>query len=213
MELKKCSRCEIEKEITDFSKDKSKRSGRNARCLSCASESNKKWREKNKQHIKDYGKNHRKNNKESRNEYQKEYAKARRKTDSLYRFKSNIRSLINFYLGGVKNKRTEAILGMSCEGFKERLGDYSSNTHIDHIIPLSWAKNKEELYTLNHYSNFQLLTAEENMLKGNRFAKAENVQKVFKEHNKKPLLARIILRNNHKILNELKSLKHAKKVL
>ena len=38
--------------------------------------------------------------------------------------------------------------------------------HIDHIIPLSSAKSKEELIALCHYTNLQPLWAEDNLKKG-----------------------------------------------
>jgi hypothetical protein len=40
--------------------------------------------------------------------------------------------------------------------------------HFDHIIPVSSAKNEEELIKLNHYTNFQPLWAEENLSKSNK---------------------------------------------
>ena len=38
--------------------------------------------------------------------------------------------------------------------------------HIDHIIPLVTAKTEEDIIKLNHYTNLQLLTPEDNMAKG-----------------------------------------------
>ena len=38
--------------------------------------------------------------------------------------------------------------------------------HIDHIIPISSAKTKEDVIKLNHYSNLQYLFAEDNLEKG-----------------------------------------------
>ena len=35
--------------------------------------------------------------------------------------------------------------------------NYATYWAVDHIIPISWAKTEEEVYRLNHYSNFQPL--------------------------------------------------------
>ena len=40
--------------------------------------------------------------------------------------------------------------------------------HLDHIYPVSLAKDEQELIKLNHYTNFQPLWAADNLLKGNK---------------------------------------------
>ena len=40
--------------------------------------------------------------------------------------------------------------------------------HLDHIYPVSLAKDEEELLKLNHYTNFQPLWAVDNIKKGNK---------------------------------------------
>jgi len=40
--------------------------------------------------------------------------------------------------------------------------------HIDHIIPLASAKNKEEMENLFHYSNLQPLWASDNFKKSDK---------------------------------------------
>jgi hypothetical protein len=42
---------------------------------------------------------------------------------------------------------------------------------IDHIIPISSAKNKEEMISLCHYTNLQPLWHIDNMIKGNKIIK------------------------------------------
>ena len=44
----------------------------------------------------------------------------------------------------------------------------TSKWHKDHIIPLSTAKTYEEVIALNHYTNFQPLWSEDNILKSDR---------------------------------------------
>lgn len=108
--------------------------------------------------------------------------KERKKTDPVFKFNVNIRARIKKYYnkkGFQKSKRTEEILGCDWEmlnthlrlTFKENYGNElqkEDNVHIDHIIPLSNATTEEELIKLNHYSNLQLLKAEDNIAKSNK---------------------------------------------
>ena len=41
--------------------------------------------------------------------------------------------------------------------------------HMDHKKPISLAMNEEEVYELNHYTNFQPLYWEDNLSKGNKY--------------------------------------------
>lgn len=63
-----------------------------------------------------------------------------------------------------KNTKTSKILGCEWDEFKEYLENnpYGFTTEerdldLDHIIPISSAKTEEDVYKLNHYTNFQLL--------------------------------------------------------
>ncbi len=176
------------------------------------SEYQKKYREENKEIIKAKNKEYRENNKElvsqQRREYYKnlspekkeelkikkrelyhknkykdkknEYVKEKLETDSFFKLKFNIRSLIrNAFKRGFtsKSKKTVEILGCSFEDFKLHLEskfdenmnweNHGTYWELDHIIPISSAKTKEEVYKLNHYTNFQPLYWLDNIRKSN----------------------------------------------
>ena len=40
--------------------------------------------------------------------------------------------------------------------------------HLDHIIPLSTAETREDVFKLNHYTNLQPLWATDNLKKGKK---------------------------------------------
>lgn len=82
-------------------------------------------------------------------------------------------------MGYTKNNKTEIILGISFNEFKLYIEeqfiegmswDNHGEWHLDHKIPLSWAKTKEEVYDLNRYTNFQPLWQFDNLSKGNRYS-------------------------------------------
>jgi len=63
--MKTCTKCKLEKDKSEFSKDKSRKDGFRSYCKQCAKE----YRENNKNKMKEY----RENNKDKTKEYQKEY--------------------------------------------------------------------------------------------------------------------------------------------
>ena len=141
-------------------------------------------------------------------ELAKEYKKAdvalyvleRSLKDPLINFSKNVRFHMHRYLKGKKNKKSEEILGMTLKEFQQKIGVKKKGVHLDHIIPLSWANSEEEIYCLNHYSNFQLLDAFENRSKSNRYCLRLNLNEVLEKHNNKALVKKILDRNKDKIL-------------
>jgi hypothetical protein len=146
----------------------------------------KKWRDNNP----DYFKNYRISNEENLRENRRIYIKNRRNTDILFKLKDAIGHNIRESLkrnGSFKNKRTEIILGCSITEFKIYLeskfeywmnwtnyGLYNGSENygwdIDHIIPISSAKDEDELLKLNHYTNLQPLCS-----KINRYVKSDSI--------------------------------------
>lgn len=65
------------------------------------------------------------------------------------------------------NKRKETAANYKKERYGLGAFDTTLIWHIDHIIPCSSAKSKEELVKLQHYTNLQYLTKEDNLKKSN----------------------------------------------
>lgn len=139
---------------------------------------NKKYRSENEEKVKTLKKNWVLANKEKVKRIKNESDKKRRKKDGFYRMKINLRARIReFLISETNSKRTKEIVGLDkvdlklyienkfLEGMSwENYGKW----HLDHIKPLSLAKNDEEVFELNHYTNLQPLWAEDNIKKGNK---------------------------------------------
>jgi len=188
MEKKICSKCKIEKDVCEFRKDKTKFDGLYSSCKECKL----KWRRENKELTNFTNKRAREKRIEKHRQYNLLYSKnnrekinkrmiEKRNTDYIFKLKSLIRSRVwNFlnYNNITKKNKTFDIVGCSPQFLKEYLenkftegmswnlmGQY---IHIDHIIPLSSAKNEEEVFKLFHYTNLQPLWAKDNIIKSNK---------------------------------------------
>lgn len=152
-------------------------------------EKHKIYYDKNKKRLSDYNKKYRLNHLEEINKREKTYRetrnlrqKERLKNDNIFKFKRQIRDVIRQSFKRkkfVKKESTEKIIGCNYDFFIEYLLNTFKNNygyeydnkeivHIDHIIPLSTAKTKEEIIKLNNYTNLQLLKAKDNLEKSNK---------------------------------------------
>lgn len=142
----------------------------------------KEYYEKNKEEKKEKVKIYRENNIDKIRARQNKYFKERKENDPLFKLSCNIRTLINLSLvkgGYSKNTKSFDILGISYEDLKKHFenmfsswmtwenhglynGDFNYGWDIDHIIPLSSARNEYELLKLNHYTNLQPLCSKIN---------------------------------------------------
>lgn len=149
-------------------------------------EENKKIREEKKEQIikrKEYYNSEEYRTIKQQKNKERQYKKWKRRwnEDEMFAMKTRLRNLIrnSFRRQGYKkfNESTESIVGINYDEFKKYLElifldgmtwDNRGEWHIDHIIPLSSAKSKEDLIKLCHYTNLQPLWAKDNLKKGSK---------------------------------------------
>ena len=148
--------------------------------------------------IKEYKKEYRELNRDKIKQYNKEYEsreevrcrirntyRDRIKNDPIFALKERIRTRIRSFLkesGFAKKSNTSEILGCSFWEFKSYFEskflegmswENRDKWHIDHIIPISYAKTYEEVIQLNHFTNLQPLWGPDNLQKGNAIREHE----------------------------------------
>lgn len=181
--LKKCSTCGIYKTSDEFSKNVSQKDGYCNRCKNCV----KAHYNENATIILNRNLIYRKNNRNKIAE------NAKRKYNEAYsttigKLRINISNRIrNCLIYESKSKTLQDILGCSIEEFKEhiesqflnwmswsnhgnicKISEYDCSWDLDHIIPISYAKNEVDVYLLNHWSNFQPLCSKVNRGRKNK---------------------------------------------
>lgn len=142
----------------------------------------KEYREKNKSKILKSAKNYREKNKDKVKISKRISTQKKYKEDGLFRLKSQLRKSLHRYFNQTeKSKKTFEVVGCTPLYLKEYIknkfetwmtwdnyGYGEGKWVIDHIKPLSSAKDREELYLLCHHSNLQPLSWRDNMKKSNK---------------------------------------------
>ena len=160
-----CSSCSLSKSLEEFNNRKNGKFGKSSICKICQNKKLKKYREKNIERIR---------------KVKNIWINNRKKNDPLYKLECNVRCRIYDFLKGRnlnKNNKTFEIVGCTPKELKVYIEDkFVDNMswenygyygwHIDHIIPLDFAKNEDEIYKLCHYTNLQPLWWDKNLKKG-----------------------------------------------
>lgn len=192
--MRKCSKCFIEKEQHEFKKDSRCPTGYTGVCKKChkaldkiyptsalkLKASRRRYYEKNKESRNALAAQYKKENPEWIRKWRNEYQRNRRNSDPLFKASQNMRIAIRraFKSGKLPNRiASKNLLGCSYEElvahiqskFKDGMSWINIGSwQIDHIIPLSSAKNMDELHVLFNYKNIQPLWPEENIKKGSK---------------------------------------------
>lgn len=186
--MKRCTKCNIEKPTSEFSKDKQKKDGLRSSCKACKKAydkayvennkekkyaSNKAWNETNPNYKAAYDKKRRKKLRDEINRKKREYYhNGGKEVEKAWRKLNNEK--VNEYARNAKSKRRELEKSSTityskfskwtktqpkvCKYCGE---DCSSNYHVDHVIPLSKG-GKHDL------SNLTIACQTCNISKGNK---------------------------------------------
>lgn len=179
---------------------------------------NNEYYQDNKEHLKKHGLEYNIANRGVR-----KAAEKIRNENPIYRLRLRTNTVIKtaVYIkirgnGHTYKKEAEELLGCTLEFFVDYLksqfidwmsfensggnniGKYKNNWQIDHIIPLSFAKNEKEVILLNHWTNFQPLCAKRNNEKGAKIKILTNIELGIQTDIKDNKLIKI---NNGKIKN------------
>ena len=178
--MKQCIKCKEIKNVSEFNKNYYLKDNLQNTCKNCQ----KLYYQNNKKRILENNNIYRLNNIKEIRKQNNVNKKNKIKNDNLFRLKHNIRNAI---YRGLKNKNisTTDVIGCDYNFLIEWLKYEGKNQkfEIDHVIPLSLAKNEKEILSLNHYSNLQLLSSTENKRKSNKRIKKVNLLRVLNNHN------------------------------
>lgn len=186
-DLKRCKICKEYKEFSFFYNSTTEKDGIRRSCIQCEREyylnnkiniaiTSKNHRDNNKERLKEEKRQYYIKNK-------KKIFKARQekgKIDPLYRLRVSVSKRIQVSMKRLfkgmyeKSAATKEIIGCEISHLKSHIesqfecwmnwdnygkydGNYRTGWDLDHIIPVVYAKNEDEFYILNHWSNFQPL--------------------------------------------------------
>ncbi len=191
--MKSCPKCGKEKEVGEFYKSSSTKSGYSSWCQACDREKGKRYRaehlDKNKLRAKTYNvvcrekcaeklRRWRERNRDKTNAY----SRIMRETNPVYNYSQQLKCRLYKALRDERypNRPLMEYLEISTvQKFREyllttffnRYGRYPSTgeaVEIDHIIPTHTATSLEDVDRLNRVSNLQLLTRIDNQKKGSK---------------------------------------------
>jgi hypothetical protein len=171
--VKTCTACKVEKSFDDYRKTPNGQHGCNSQCKACDSTRTAKAKQQRPQHYKEW-----------QTKYNKNYSKQRSLVDPVFSERRSAVIITGRYLrkGQTSNGRANAFIGCSRPALIQHLhnsikdpvvaskwvqsGFSGTVLEIDHIVPLSTAKNIGEVHSLMHYTNLQMLSRSENINKG-----------------------------------------------
>lgn len=198
---KKCSKCKVDRPLAEFSKNKNLPDGLQYNCKPC----NRKYVEENQNKISKQRRDYRLKNKErlrlaDAEQYVKRreiilknktvYARNKRRSDSLFRLKENLRTRCNIAVRKAKADKShgtfkllgctplELKLYLESKFIKGMSWENQGLWHVDHIRPCASfdLTDPEQQKQCFHYTNLQPLWAKDNLKKGSKWLHPVNYE-------------------------------------
>lgn len=181
--MKKCINCKELKSEVEFYKHPKKEGETINSCKKCVIRRVSKRNRDKGDERKGYMKSYREKNKAKLLEQARVRDKKKRETSDVYKLRYNLSHNLRECLkrsGRSKGNSISTVIGCSMEELVLKLNDNPydlvygvKGVDIDHIVPTSTAHSKDELLSLYHYSNLQLLPSYYNrhVKKNNEFSK------------------------------------------
>jgi hypothetical protein len=187
-QTKKCNKCQVIKSFNEFHKDCSKQDGVRTTCKVCSCKQKVEYYNSNIEKLRNRGKLYYKLNIETRIKYlekNKERLKVQAanhhrkklRTNPVFRMAHCMRSRICTARKSIiksekidickrGQSKTLKFIGCTFEKLMEWLGPQpTTDAQIDHIVPCAQAQSEDELILLQHHTNLQWLSREENLEK------------------------------------------------
>jgi len=180
-----CSKCKTRRPANCFAKSKGTSDGLNPSCKSCQAESGKAYRAANRRKMLQKNRDYREQSRESIRIQRREYLNQRYKSDPTFQAKAKLRRATRRIKEAGHSKSSVQLTGISPSRFSALHGNPDwSKWHLDHIVPLSWfdLSIPSHVRVAAHWTNLQLLSESDNLLKGDRFAGTPSQILAFREH-------------------------------
>ena len=193
MKTKICSKCEKEKEVCLFIKDKRNIDGIGSYCKVCHNLRSSIWRKNKPNYLKDYYQNVISKNREQENirnkiwrennkDKSREFEKNKKNSNPFYKIIKNITSDLSKYIKISeikKSNRTIKYIGCTPEELRKHLESQFTEGmswdnygiigwHIDHKLPKSLIMCEEDIFIIFNYKNLQPLWYVDNIRKRNK---------------------------------------------
>jgi hypothetical protein len=155
--MKKCTKCGIEKPLSEFNKNKLGKYGRRSRCKACQSQYYAQYCAQNKEKIAEYRKEYCAQNKEKIAEYRKEYRaqNKEKKAEYLTQRKAEEPNCI-YQIKNLINNRV--YIGETIRGemrWKEHLCRLRGNYHVNKLLQEDFDKFGEEAFEWTILKEFE----------------------------------------------------------